>query len=990
MVDIGSRLSQFRVLAKLGEGGMGVVWRAADERLGREVAIKVLPEELAHDPERRRRFETEASAIAALKHPNIVTIYSMEEDSGVHFLAMELVEGKTLSELIPENGLAWPSFLELAGQIASAFAAAHAKGITHRDIKPANVMLEDDGSVKVLDFGLAKLVEAAPDDAQTITSDDHTAIGQVLGTLAYMSPEQAQGRAVDPRSDVFSLGIVLFEMATGRHPFKRENNVSTLSAILTAEPESATRVNTSLPTELDAIISRCLARTPEDRYASAAELHNDLIAIEATASGTSVTAVPTANVSQTLRRPRIVLPIALIVIALIIAGGWFVRKQARIRWARQTALPEIERLLAESAWFGDLNRWKAFQLGREAERYIPDDPLLERLRGRYSNVMTVHSDPPGAQVFAQPYRAEDEEWELLGETPVDDLRFASGVLRLRIVKDGFEPIEDLFWIPFFVGDGPGYELLPVGHAPEGMVWSSATAPRMTIEAAPAGIHMPGIEHLPQQELGGFFIDRHEVTNREFQRFVDEGGYESEEFWNHSFFDDGRELSRDEAMARFTDTTGRPGPATWEVGDFPPGMEDHPVTGISWFEAAAYAEWAGKSLPSIYHWDRTALTWASGDIVPLANLDAKELLPVGTTRSMNRFGAHDLAGNVREWCANPGSRGGRMILGGGWNDPAYAFNDAYAQSPWDRSLTNGVRCIQSEISDADRRNLEHTIDLPFRDFLNEEQVSDETFSVYRDQFRYDPDPLEAEIEERVVEDDYVREKIVFNAGYGGERMTAYLFLPKDVEPPYQTVVYFPGSGAIHQRSSAELTPGSSQFILKSGRAFLWPVYKSTFERGDDLVSDYPDLTTHWKDHIIMWGKDLRRSVDYLETRDDIDHERLAFQGSSWGAAMAPIMIAVEPRIRVGIVIVAGLNFQPALPEVDEINYISRVRVPMLMLNGKYDFFFPYETSQLPYFELLGTPVDQKKLVVHESSHSFPSTERVRESLAWLDEHLGPVR
>ncbi len=508
---------------------------------------------------------------------------------------------------------------------------------------------------------------------------------------------------------------------------------------------------------------------------------------------------------------------------------------------------------------------------------------------------------------------------------------------------------------------------------------------------PAGIHMPGVEHLPPQEVGDFSIDRHEVTNAEFQRFVDAGGYASAEHWREPFIDDdGRTLAWPEAMARFTDTTGRPGPATWEVGDFPPGSAELPVTGVSWYEAAAYAAFAGKSLPTIYHWDRVALTWASGDIVPRANLSGDSMLPVGSTRAMHRFGAFDLAGNAREWCANESSRGGRLILGGGWNDPAYAFNDVYAQSPWDRSPTNGFRCIRSETAGADLERLAHVIELPSRDFLSEPIVPDETFAIYLDQFRYDPTPLNAVVEERRVEDDSIRERITFDAAYGGERMMAYLFLPTKGRPPYQTVIVFPGSNAIHQRSSADLTPGFSLYVVKSGRALLYPVYKSTFERGDGLASDYPDQTANWKDHVIMWGKDLRRSVDYLETRDDIDHDRLAFEGLSWGAAMAPIMITIEPRIKTGIVVVAGLLFQTSLPEVDQLHYIRRVRVPMLMLNGKYDFFFPYETSQLPYFELLGTPDELKKLVVHESSHSFPIAERARESLTWLDRHLGPVR
>jgi len=303
MIDVGSRLSHFRISAKLGEGGMGVVWRAVDERLGREVAIKVLPEELARSPQRRMRFEREASAIAALNHPNIVTIYSLEEDAGLHFIAMELVSGKNLVDLIPGGGFPLPSFLNLASQIVDAIGAAHARGITHRDIKPGNIMLDNEGRVKVLDFGLAKLVETVSGDDLTEGMDDKTALGQVLGTLAYMSPEQAEGRAVDHRSDVFSLGVLLYEMATGRHPFKRDNNVSTLSAILTATPVPVVTINDSLPVELGAVITRCLARSPEDRYPSAAELRQDLATLHARMTGgPSVATMPAGAMNLLSRR----------------------------------------------------------------------------------------------------------------------------------------------------------------------------------------------------------------------------------------------------------------------------------------------------------------------------------------------------------------------------------------------------------------------------------------------------------------------------------------------------------------------------------------------------------------------------------------------------------------------------------------------------------------------------------------------------------------
>jgi dienelactone hydrolase len=982
----GRHLGHYRITAAIGAGGMGEVYRATDTKLGREVAIKVLPPELAADPERRARFEQEAAVVAALNHPNIVTLHSVEEDAGVHFITMELVEGRVLSDSIPPDGFPLQDFLGVAIPIADAIGSAHAKGIVHRDLKPANVMLDADGRVKVLDFGLAKAAVTATDEDETAVAAGHTRAGQLLGTVAYMSPEQAEGRPVDPRSDVFALGIVLYQMATGRHPFQRGSTVSTLSAILKDTPEPVAAVKHSLPPVLGEILGRCLEKAPERRYPSAIELRDRLRDLHTTVTSGALAARP-ATLLAALRRPRVSVPAAILLVGAVALSAWLYRRWTRAQWARQVALPEIERLLDASA--GGAAAWQAYLLGREAERFIPDDPLLERLRGRYSNPLTIRSDPPGARVYAKPYALVEGEWEILGQTPIEARPFVAGVLRVRIEKEGYERFEDLYWNRLFQSDDRGYVLRLEGSLPEGMVWVPRAGPELVVEAAPAGLHMPGVEHLPPRTPGDFFVDRFEVTNREYERFVEAGGYERPDYWKEPFVENGRTLTFAEAMARFRDRTQRPGPSTWEVGDPPEGQGDHAVTGVSWYEAAAYAEFAGKRLPSIYHWDRVALTWASGDIVPLSNLGGSRLERAGARAGMNRYGTYDLAGNAREWCANASSRGGRFILGGGWNDPAYAFNDAYAQSPWDRSETNGFRCIRPADGSAADANLEAEVPLPFRDFRSEPGVSDETFALFLSQYRYDDKSLHAQVEETREEEDYTRQKVAFDAAYGGERMTAYLFLPKKGSPPFQTVVLFPGSGAIHTRSSASLNPGMSLFVLKGGRALLQPVYKSTYERGDGLASDYPDETSGWRDHVVMWGKDVRRSIDYLQTRPDVDGERLAYMGISWGAAMGPIMMAVEPRLKTGVVVVAGLNFQRALPEVDEVHYAPRVKIPVLMLNGKYDFFFPYETSQVPFFELLGTPPALKKLVVHETSHSFPRTDLARESLAWLDEHLGPA-
>lgn len=275
---IGTKLAHYEILAKLGAGGMGEVYRARDTRLDRDVALKILPAEMAADPDRRMRFEREAKAVAALNHPHIVTIHSVEEVNGTHFLTMELVDGKTLSELIPKDGMSLERFFQVAVPLAEAVTAAHAKGITHRDLKPANVMVGNDGQLKVLDFGLAKLLEPPdPGSAQTVAAGSATQEGKILGTVAYMAPEQAEGKPVDPRSDVFSLGVLLYEMATGERPFKGDTNMSTITSILRDDPPSVTELKRGLPRHLSRIVKRCLVKDPDRRYQTAHDLRNDLL-----------------------------------------------------------------------------------------------------------------------------------------------------------------------------------------------------------------------------------------------------------------------------------------------------------------------------------------------------------------------------------------------------------------------------------------------------------------------------------------------------------------------------------------------------------------------------------------------------------------------------------------------------------------------------------------------------------------------------------------
>jgi serine/threonine protein kinase/tetratricopeptide (TPR) repeat protein len=327
---VGTTLSHYRITAKLGEGGMGEVYLARDTKLDREVALKVLPREMAQDPERLRRLQREARALASLDHPGIVTIFSVEEADGVHFLTMARVQGQTLAELIPPEGLPVEQLLDLGTALADALRAAHEQGIVHRDLKPSNVMVDGEGRPRVLDFGLSRTVEAVPLSSQmaTQTMDEPlTRHGVVLGTVPYMSPEQAEGRPVGPASDLFSLGAVLYEMATGRRPFHGDSSASLVSAILRDRPPAISELRSDLPASLAKVIERCLEKSPDRRYESAEALRDDLEALRREALfGESVPGAPVPS-QHPRAAPWAWLAAIAVLVALVAAVTWVRQKQ---------------------------------------------------------------------------------------------------------------------------------------------------------------------------------------------------------------------------------------------------------------------------------------------------------------------------------------------------------------------------------------------------------------------------------------------------------------------------------------------------------------------------------------------------------------------------------------------------------------------------------------------------------------------------------------
>ncbi len=952
---------------EIGRGGMGVVHEALDTRLKRKVAIKFLGEG-GQPADRRRRFLQEARAASSLNHPNIVTVHDVDNVSGVDFIVMEYVDGTPLHRLIEPGGLPLDRLLGYARQLGDALAAAHRAGIVHRDLKPSNVMLARDGRLKILDFGLSKLSPHAAwrEEETTLSSGPKTARGVVVGSPGYMSPEQAVGAAVDARSDVFSLGVVLFELASGARP----HAVNDLRALLQEAPPSLLDIRKDIPPAFARLVERCLAKDPAERYPTAVEVQRDLDLLSGAQPAPAVQAPPA--------RSRTLVAIAATAAFLLVTAGvaaWIDARRAALERERAAAGAEAERLLDDARL---VEAWRVARAG--LERW-PGDARLESALRAATDTVTIATDPPGAEVMLKAYTDVAGEWTRLGTSPLASVRAPLGMLRWKIAKDGFEPLEARLEVgaPAAAAGRPDFEARPIrlrraGEGPAGAVF------------------VPGGGVLGK-EIAEYWIDRTEVSNRDFKRFIDRGGYRDPAFWGELERSSPSLFRRLGSNPEFSDRTRQPGPSTWELGSYPEGEGDHPVSGVSWYEAAAYCASVEKTLPSVFHWRFAFGATFFSEVVTLGNFGGRGPEAVGTLQDLGPYGTLGMAGNVKEWAWNEVA-GKRYILGGGWNEPPYmAINDD-ARPPLDRAETNGFRCMKKSVAS------EASVLAPLVPARGasapREPLTDREFAAIRRFYAYDRLPLESRVERVEEHEHWRRERVSFTAAYGGERVIANILLPKNVPPPYQVVVWFPGGYALELRSTEGDLPFSMyfDFVARSGRALVYPVYSGTYERRISTpkrAAGTSQTPNEWRDQVVRWSKDFGRTVDYLESRGDIDGGRLGYYGYSLGAWRALPVLGAEDRVRVAILLTGGISDTLFAPEVDPAAFAPRIKVPLLMLGGELDFVFPLESSQKPLFDLIGTPADQKRLVIFKNAgHVPPRIELIREVLDWLDQRLGPVR
>ena len=938
----GTCIGPYEVVGALGAGGMGEVYRAVDRRLSRPVAIKLLSSNHA-TAAAQERFRSEVRLTSSLNHPHILTVYDVAEVDGRQFLVTELVDGGTLRDWARSQPRSWEDIVDLLATVADGLAAAHDAGIVHRDVKPENILVGTNGYAKLADFGLAKLFE---DTRATRLTDARTEIGAIVGTIGYMSPEQVIGRPLDARSDVFSFGVVLYELLAGRRPFEGTDSLDELQRIVDHPPAP---LGADVPAPLRRIVAKALEKKPAGRYQRMRELAADLRRI------------PRGGVARV--RVASMLAAALVVVLVGAVAALAYRRTERRHWVREQAVPDIVGLASrdESAL--------AFPEIQTAERYLPQDPDLARAVDKATRIASVASSPSGAVVEVKDYSSPAENWLRLGVTPLDHVRVPSGVLRWRVSKPGGGALTTAPQ----PADALRFDLDAAGRAPDAMV---------PVPAQTWVDYLAFLGWVGPYEMPAFFVDTFEVTNRQYQAFVDAGGYTNRAYWKQPFVRNNGAVSWNEAMTSFRDPTGRPGPATWEGGHYPAGKADYPVSGVSWYEAAAYAVFAGKSLPVIAQAAEVAPVELDKYASQMGNA-SPTLARVGASNDLGPYGTYDMLGNAREWAWN--SAGGDLHFGVGRVAASYGPE---ALSAFDRSPLNGFRCVVNAAPVPADAVAPRVLDR--RDFSKTQPVADNVFRLYRNMYAYDRTPLHATVDAAPGNSgDWTREKISFDAAYGNERVPAYLFLPKDARPPFQVVVFFPSARVDRLPSSDAL--GDLRFmdyVVKSGRAVVYPIYKNLYERW----SGQERGGMLHREIVVDWSKDLGRALDYLQTRPDIDKTRIGYLGVSQGAADGVILATIEDRLKAVVLLDGGLFQQHNPPPgLDQVDFAPRLTKPVLMVNGRYDASFPLDAAQMPLFRLLGTPAPDKRHVVFDTPHdvSLRRVDLMKEVLAWYDKYLGRV-
>ena len=654
-------------------------------------------------------------------------------------------------------------------------------------------------------------------------------------------------------------------------------------------------------------------------------------------------------------------------------------------WVNKFMQPQINKYLNAddniSAWLAS-NQINSFAPFFSSMPKNSDDISVE------SNIDVMQD---GASVYWKAYET-DQEWSFLGKTPLNPVRLPKGILQIKIEKEGYEtsllsmsnPTMRLNNFPIYVPwKLDPINLQPLGSIPAGMVYIQG------------GDFIPGLtgNGTDPVYLHPFYIDKYEVTNKEYKKFMESGGYDNPQYWvEMEFIKDGVSLSLKEAKNIMIDTTGVQGPAGWEVGMYLEGQDNLPVTGISWYEALAFARFKGNILPPMFHWAKAAYppdeigSPIAPRLLKYSNFSQEELLDVG--QGQGAYGTFDMAGNAREWVWNIfGGRG--LTLGGAFDEPTYLASQTAPLPRMDRSLKNGFRTARL-INPRDLNPYgDPIITQAPKDLSFYKPMSDEVFNVYSRNFEVRRS--NKEIEKIYVDDGHplwIKERIRLDVGYNNEKMDVLIFKPKNSFGPSDPVIFHPGANYFTTPPEIdEVSPGEFglDFLVKSGKTLIWPAWKGSLNRIPESRSASPeDLLIYFRALNVAWVSDTAKTIDYLETRDDINTDNIFYMGMSFGALFNTHTLLFENRYKAALLYVGGV-FPSYPPLVDGLNHMPRIKIPFLMLNGEQDYLVP-KSSAMFFYGSTGTPAEDKKIIFYDSGHwPLPRNQMIRETLGFMEKY-----
>jgi hypothetical protein len=698
------------------------------------------------------------------------------------------------------------------------------------------------------------------------------------------------------------------------------------------------------------------------------------------------------------------------------------RSTGRRRWPVVVAVVTALAVLAAGVW---LSRSRALEAEREAANYSAfvraaraDDAIEayrfaqalsetqragEEFRSLWSAVTSeveLAIATPDAQVAFRPYATSaDAGWIPLGRTPfADQVTLPNGVLELRLEKAGHATNTFAVRVP-----GP----LARPEVDESAALGMPRPGSMQIELAPVGAVDDAMVRVPDSDVpvfvpgwtpevfGGFAkhvpafaVAKREVSNREFQDFVDAGGYDEESLWQ------GLAVARGD----FVDSTGRPGPAQWSLGRFPEGEGDLPVTGVSWYEAVAYARFRDAQLPTIHHWARYAMgPWEGFALVGPAiagagNFDLKGAETTNAERALGPWGTFDTAGNVREWLWNAAGDA-QLAMGGGWNDYSSNHNLLMPLEGTTHSPMVGLRLMRTLSGSGIAADLLDPIEPISLDIAQRKPVSDDAFEIMRAQFSAQPrKPVSVSIEEIDGTDTWRLERHELQYA-DGATFRVYVVKPMRQAARYQAIVYCPHGGATVPRAAERLRQVLSHAltVVRTGRWVFMPEWTGTLTKVRPFSSDETEaeMLERQRRGAHLWYQESIDTLAYIAAFEEIDQAAIGLLSESYGSVvMAPMLLALQPQYKAAVLISAGVVMRKLHPMVDMINYLPRVTRPVLMVNGRYDPSFPYDASQRPFFETLGSAAADKRVVLYEGGHFYyPPNQLAAEISAWYDRYLG---